>query len=192
LSIKFLVPEADGFASRLATYINLVKDGKAWYKGSKSGLLIKQTMGKNMISKVPNDSASRLALQDPEKYTFYSFRWTGSTSAADGGAPTEQMIDIFSWKNGSMCTENESSSKLALGGLAKSKESSGSKEVMLKQPHLEEEKPALDEDHAMYSKTGIPFSVGSSSMADQKAMSEASIKQAISSQFLLLQMAMST
>jgi hypothetical protein len=63
---------------------------------------------------------------------------------------------------------------------------------MLKQPDLKEEKPALDEDHAMYSQASIPFSVGSSSMADQKAMSEASIKQAISSQFLLLQMAMSS
>jgi hypothetical protein len=131
-------------------------------------------MGKNMISKVPNDRANRLALQDPEKDTFYSFRWTSSTSAADGGAPTEQMIDFFGWKNGSMCTEYVSSSKLAPGGLAKPKESSGSKEVMLKHPDLEE-------DHAMYSVAGIPFSVGSSSMANQKAMSEASIEKAISS-----------
>jgi len=80
-----------------------------------------------------------------------------------------------------MCTEYVSSSRLALGGLAKPKESSGSKEVMLKHPDLEEEKPALDEDHAMYSVAGIPFSVGSSSMANQKAMSEASIEKAISS-----------
>jgi hypothetical protein len=41
--------------------------------------------------------------------------------------------------------------------------------------------PALDEDHAMYSEAGIPFSVSSSSMADQKAITEASIKQAVSS-----------
>jgi hypothetical protein len=133
LSIKFLVPEAGGFASRLATYINQVKGqieifhGKAWYTGSKSGLLVKQTMGKNMISKVPNDRASRLALRDPEKYTFYSFRWTSCTSAADGGAPTEQMIDFLGCKNGSMYTEYVSSSKLAPGGLAKPKESSGSR-----------------------------------------------------------------
>ena len=188
---KFLVPEAGGFASKLATYINRVKDqleifhGKAWYTGRKSGLLVKQTMGKNMISKVPNDIASRLALQDPEKYTFHSFRRTSATSAADGGASTEQMVDFYGWKNGSMCTEYVSSSKPALVGmakrLAKPKESSGSKEVMLKQLDLEEEMPALDKDHAMYSEARIPFSVGSSSMADQNAITEASIKQAVSS-----------
>jgi hypothetical protein len=44
----------------------------------------------------------------------------------------------------------------------------------------------------MYSAAGIPFSVGSSSMANQKAMSKASIKQAYIFSFLLLQMAMST
>ncbi len=148
MSIKFLVPEAGGFDSRLATYIYRVKDqieifhGKAWYTGSKSGLLVKQTMGKNMISKVPNEIASRLALQDPEKYTFYSFRWTSSTSAADGGAPTEQMIDFSGWKNGSMCTEYVSSSRLALVGLAKPKESSGSKEVMLKRPTWKRRPPS--------------------------------------------------
>jgi hypothetical protein len=91
------------------------------------------------------------------------------------------MIDFFGWKNGSICTEYVSSSKLAPGCLAKPKESSGNKEVMLKHPDLEEEKPPLDEDNAMYSSAGMPFSVGSSSMANQKAMSEASIKQAISS-----------
>ncbi len=76
-------------------------------------------MGKNMISKVPNDIASRLALQDPEKYTFHSFRRTRATSAADGGASTKQMVDFFGWKNGSMCTEYVSSSKPALVGMAK-------------------------------------------------------------------------
>jgi hypothetical protein len=83
------------------------------------------------------------------------------------------MVDFFGWKNGthgSMCTEYMSSSKPALVGmakrLAKPKESSGSKGVTLKQPDLEEEMPALDEDHTMYSEADIPFSVGSSSIAD--------------------------
>lgn len=73
MSTKFLVPVAGGFASKLDTYINRVKDqmeifhGKAWYTGRKSGLLVKQPMGKNMIAKVPNDIAIHLALQDPEK-----------------------------------------------------------------------------------------------------------------------------
>lgn len=191
MSTKFLVPAAGGFASKLATYINRVKDeldifhGKVWYTGRKFGVLVKQSMGKNSISKVPYNIASRLDLKHPEKYTFHSFRRTSATSAADGGASTEQMVDFFGWKNGSMCSEYVSSSKPALVGmakrLAKPKESSSSMEVMFKQPDLEEEMPALDEDYEMYHKAGIPCSVGSSSMADPLAITEASIKQALSS-----------
>ena len=94
------------------------------------------------------------------------------------------MVDFFGWKNGSMCTEYVSSSKPALVGmakrLAKPKESSGSKEVH-KQPDLEVEMPDFDEDYAMYLEAGNPFSVSSSKMADQQAITEASIRQAISS-----------
>ena len=141
---------------------------------------------KNMIAKVPYEIACRLALQAPEKYTFHSFRRTSATSAADGGSSTEQMVDFFGWKNGSMCTEYVSTSKPALVGmakrLAKPKEFSALKEVVLRQPNVEEEMSSLDEDPlAVYSETGIPFGDGSSSMADQKAITEASIKQAISS-----------
>jgi len=194
MTTKFLVPQAGGFASKLATYINRVKDqleifqGKPWYTGRKSGLLVKQAMGKNMIAKAPYEIACRLALQAPEKYTFHSFRRTSATSAADGGSSTEQMVDFFGWKNGSMCTEYVSTSKPALVGmakrLAKPKECSTLKEVVLRQPNQgeEEEMSSLDEDPlAVYSEAGIPFGDGSSSMADQSAITEASIKQAISS-----------
>jgi len=87
-----------------------------------------------------------------------------------------------------MCTEYVSTSKPALVGmakrLAKPKECSALKEVVLRQPNQgeEEEMSSLDEDPlAVYSEAGIPFGDGSSSMADQSAITEASIKQAISS-----------
>jgi len=186
LSTKFLVPEAGGFATKLANYINRVKDqleifqGKAWYTGRKHGMLVKQAMGKNMVSQVPHDIASRLGLENVEKYTFHSFRRTSATSAADGGATTEQMVDFFGWRNGSMCTEYVSSIKPALLGKANrlvkpsaasgSSTASGDKVVMIN--HITEEK--------MDSEAGIPSNACSSAVANQQTITEASIKQAIS------------
>jgi hypothetical protein len=45
-------------------------------------------------------------------------RRTAATSAADAGSSTEQLVDFFGWKNGSMCQEYISSSKPAILGMA--------------------------------------------------------------------------
>ena len=57
-------------------------------------------------------------MPEPEKYTFHSFRRTAATSAADAGSSTEQLVNFFGWKNGSMCQEYISSSKPAILGMA--------------------------------------------------------------------------
>ena len=75
-------------------------------------------MGKNTVGRVPHEVAKFLNLPEWDKYTFHSFRRTSATSAADAGASTEQLVDFFGWKNGSMCQEYISSSKPAILGMA--------------------------------------------------------------------------
>ena len=73
-------------------------------------------MGKNKVSEI----AKFLGVPECDKYTFHSFRRTAATSAADAGSgsSTEQLMDFFGWKNGSMCQEYISSSKPAILGMA--------------------------------------------------------------------------
>ena len=71
-----------------------------------------------MVGKVPHEVAKYLNFPEPETYTFHSFRRTSATSAADAGSTTEQMVDFFGWKNGSMCQEYISTSKPAILGMA--------------------------------------------------------------------------
>ena len=73
-------------------------------------------MGKNKVSEI----AKFLGVPECDKYTFHSFRRTAATSAADAGSEssTEQLMDFFGWKNGSMCQEYISSSKPAILGMA--------------------------------------------------------------------------
>jgi hypothetical protein len=75
-------------------------------------------MGKNKVSDVPHEIAKFLSVPECDKYTFHSFRRTAATSTADAGSSTEQLIDFFGWKNGSMCQEYISSSKPAIVGMA--------------------------------------------------------------------------
>ena len=75
-------------------------------------------MGKNKLSDVPHEIAKFLSVPECDKYTFHSFRRTAATSAADAGSSTEQLMDFFGWKNGSMCQEYISSSKPAILGMA--------------------------------------------------------------------------
>jgi hypothetical protein len=75
-------------------------------------------MGKNKVSDVPHEIAKFLSVPECDKYTFHSFRRTAATSAADAGSSTEQLMDFFGWKNGSMCQEYISSSKPAILGMA--------------------------------------------------------------------------
>jgi hypothetical protein len=73
-------------------------------------------MGKKKLSDVPHEIPD--SVPECDKYTFHSFRRTAATSAADSGSSTEQLIDFFGWKNGSMCQEHISSSKPAILGMA--------------------------------------------------------------------------
>ena len=70
------------------------------------------------MSDVPHEIAKFLSVPECDKYTFHSFRRTAATSAADAGSSTEQLMDFFGWKNGSMCQEYISSSKPAILGMA--------------------------------------------------------------------------
>ena len=76
-------------------------------------------MGRNVISNVPLEVAILLNLPNPENFTFHSFRRTSATNAADAWATTEQMVDFFGWKNGTMCQEYISTNKPAILGMAK-------------------------------------------------------------------------
>jgi hypothetical protein len=89
-----------------------------WHTGTKSELLKNLPMGRNMVSRVPHEIATRLGLPDPNLFTFHSFRRTSATSAADGGSSTAQMTEFFSWKNASMCQEYVSLSKPAIKNMA--------------------------------------------------------------------------
>ncbi len=63
-STKFLVPEAGGYASQLAVYLNKVNNqldifqGRVWYTGRKHAMLTKTFMGRNMVGKVPHEIAA--------------------------------------------------------------------------------------------------------------------------------------
>ncbi len=122
---KFVVPqEGGGYADRLSIYLTKINKqldeykGRVWYTGTKNTLLKKQHMGKNKVSDVPHEIAKFLGVPECDKYTFHSFRRTAATRAADGGSSTEQLVDFFGWKNGSMCQEYISSSKQAILGMA--------------------------------------------------------------------------
>jgi len=91
---RFLVPEVGGYAAQLDLYLFKVNNqlkkyqGKVWFTGTKSEMLRTQTMGKNMIAKVPHEIATLLSLPDSSLYTFHSFRRTSVSSAADDGSST--------------------------------------------------------------------------------------------------------
>jgi len=120
---KFVVPQEGGYADRLAVYIKKVNDdlqkfqGRVWFTCTPKALK-KQGMGLNMVGQVPHEVAKYLHFPEPETYTFHSFRRTSATTAADAGSTTEQMVDFFGWKNGSMCQEYISTSKPAILGMA--------------------------------------------------------------------------
>jgi len=108
---KFVVPEEGGYAKRLSIYLTKVNKqldkyaGRVFYTGTQHSMLKKQVMGKNTLAFVPREIAKFIGLQECDKYTFHSFRRTSATSEADAGSSTEQLVDFFGWKNGSMCQE---------------------------------------------------------------------------------------
>jgi hypothetical protein len=52
-------------------------------------------MGRNMLGKVPHDLATWLNKDNPELYTFHSYRRTSATSAANGSMTSDQMQSFF-------------------------------------------------------------------------------------------------
>jgi hypothetical protein len=200
LSSKFVVPQEGGYADRLAIYLKKVNEqlsmfqGRVWYTGTTSTLLKKQPMGKNMLSNLPHELAKFLNLPDAENFTFHSFRRTSATSAADAGSSTEQLVDFFGWKNGSMCQEYISSSKPAILGMAS--KLGAFEEVLSQEPVVEvdveveeaqevgkdtkeevktemEEYIVLEEDPELYAMAGLPVPV--------QVDIESTIRQAMSS-----------
>ena len=117
---------------------------------------------------MPHEIAKVLSVPECDKYTFHSFRRTVATSAADAGSSTEQLVDFFGWKNGSMCQEYISSSKPAILGMASRL---GAFEALSQDPVVEveeaqevdnktmkqemEEFIVLEEDPEMYAMAGI-------------------------------------
>jgi hypothetical protein len=200
---KFVVPEEGGYAARLGIYIKKLNDelqkfqGRVWYTCTPKAVR-KQCMGGHTVENVPHQVAKYMNFPDPEIYTFHSFRRTAATNAADAGSTTEQLVDFFGWKNGSMCQEYISSSKPAILGMAsklgafeqilsqdpvvevdvvmEAKEEA--KEVAQEDPLKEMEFIVMEEDPEMYAMAGIelvsvPVSVPGSI--------ESSIRQAMGS-----------
>ena len=52
--------------------------------------------------------------ENPEKFTFHSFRRSSATLAAGSGASAQQMQDFFGWKSPSITMEYISTSKYAV------------------------------------------------------------------------------
>ena len=149
---------------------------------------------------MPHEVAKFLNLPEWEKYTFHSFRRTSATSAADAGASTEQLVDFFGWKNGSMCQEYISSSKPAILGMASRL---GGFEALSEDPVVEVDvekendtldiKPmmqeieafiVLEEDPEMYAMAGIellPVPAPVPAPVTEQARIESTIRQAMAS-----------
>jgi hypothetical protein len=145
---KFVVPEEGGYADRLAIYIKKLNDelqkfqGRVWYTCTPKAVR-KQCMGIHTVEKVPHEVAKYLNFPEPQIYTFHSFRRTAATNAADAGSTTEQLVDFFGWKNGSMCQEYISSSKPAILGMASKL---GTFEQILSQDPVVEVDVEMEED----------------------------------------------
>jgi hypothetical protein len=137
-------------------------------------------MGKNMVSKVPNDIATLFNIPEPTKFTFHSFRRTSATRAADAGATTEQLVDFFGWKNGSMCKEYISFSRPVILGMANRLAGpENTVRELTSLPQDEDLYAQLVGDPELNMKAGISMTFTSNS-PDQLSVVETSIKQAVS------------
>ena len=126
----------DGFdwASVLREYLTMVKEelgifsGRVFYTGKKDGHLTRQVMGRNMLSEVPHMVAEFLGKENPQDYTFHSFRRSSATAAADQGATAQQMVDFFGWKSHGMTNEYISTSEHQITNMADRLAKTGSNE----------------------------------------------------------------
>ena len=111
------VEDSYDWAACLGKHLSRVKEelgkfqGRVFYTGRKNGGLVNQPMGRNMLCGVPHEVARFLGKENPEDYTFHSFRRSSATAAADAGATVQQMTDFFGWKNPSMTAEYISTSR---------------------------------------------------------------------------------
>ena len=197
---RFLVPQEGGYADRVAIYLNKVNTqldkfaGRVWYTGTKNSHLKKQGMGRNSLYEIPHLMAKIFNMPEDD-YTFHSFRRTAATNAADAGSTTEQLVDFFGWKNGSMCQEYISSSKHAIKGMASKLgafeqilsqdpvvevdvEMEEAKEVAQEDPLKEMEFIVMEEDPEMYAMAGIELV---SVPVPVPAFIESTIRQAMAS-----------
>ena len=122
---RFLIPKnakinytgvVEEYLTHVKTSLNLFT-GRMFFTGT-SVAFFKQPIGKNTISKVPNEMASLLELESPNLYTFHSLRRSSATAAADGGASVQQLMDFYGWSNSNMPQEYVSSSKASVRGMA--------------------------------------------------------------------------
>ena len=122
---KFLVPRTGSldYASVVEEYIAAIKSsfgvytGRLFYTGTPNKFVC-SFMGKNMVSKVPNEMATLLKKEDPNDFTFHSLRRSSATAAADAGATVQQMMEFYGWQNTNMPQEYVSTSKAAVKTMA--------------------------------------------------------------------------
>jgi hypothetical protein len=124
-------------------------------------------------------------------------RKPAANSAADAGFSTEQLVDFFGWKNGSMCQEYISSSKPAILGMASRL---GGFEALSQDPVVEvemekapemdikpmqqdmEEYIVLEEEPEIYAMAGLELvPVPNPVTSDRQGRIESTIRQAMSS-----------
>jgi hypothetical protein len=124
-------------------------------------------MGKNTVGKVPHDVARRLKLDNPDDYTFHSYRRTSATTAANGGMTSEQMQGFYGWKSASMCQEYISTSRPAIMRAAQTLgsfefgEPEVEVEVAVAEDELDLSDFVMEEDAEMCAAAGIPVSAPS-------------------------------
>ena len=118
------VEDSFDWAACFAVYFGRVKEelgkfqGRVFYTGHKNGGLVGQPMGRNKVAEVSHEVARFLGKENPEAFTFHSFRRSSATAAADAGATVQQMIDFFGWKNPTMTSEYISTSTHQLNAMA--------------------------------------------------------------------------
>jgi len=119
-SARFLVPrtEENSCADVLDLYLRAIKDtlgkdtGRLLWTGT-AKIFINTPLGRNTVSKIPQEMALRLQLQNPDGYSFQSFRRSAAAAAADAGATSNQMMDFFGWSTPKMTTDYVSNSNPA-------------------------------------------------------------------------------
>ena len=167
------MPAEGRFADRLGEYLEKVKSdlnaftGRVWCTGTKGQRLKNCGMGKNTVGKVPHDVARRLKLDNPDDYTFHSYRRTSATTAANGGMTSEQMQGFYGWKSASMCQEYISTSRPAIMRAAQTLgsfefgEPEAEVEVAVAEDELDLSDFVMEEDAEMCAAAGIPVSAPS-------------------------------